>query len=218
MTPCLICDNATHPLYDPEIKITHHVCETCGYTFKDPTARVDATEEKRLYSNHQNTMENTGYVNMFERFLAFTMHETPLTGPALDFGSGPGPVLFELLKRNGFESHHYDPYFYDDQSVFNRTYGFITSTEVFEHLSDPVGTFNALASLLKPGGTLAIMTSLRPDSDDAFLKWWYRRDQTHIGFFTLEAFLKLSELTPLTFSKTNNKQYFVFTKERSDPA
>ena len=212
MTPCLICQSETHPLYDPEIKVTHHVCDGCGYTFKDQSAHVGKTEEKALYSNHQNTLENTGYVNMFERFLDFTLEKRDVSGPALDFGSGPGPVLYELLKRRGFASHHYDPYFNDDQAVFLRSYGLITSTEVFEHLADPLSTFRRLESLLKPGGTLAVMTSLRPVSDQDFLTWWYRRDQTHIGFFTEKALRKLTENTPMTLVKSNHKNHFLFTK------
>ncbi|MFW6298838.1 MAG: class I SAM-dependent methyltransferase [Bacillota bacterium] len=212
MTACPICQGATYPLKDPEIKVTHHVCKTCGYTFKDKAHRVDENQEKNLYSNHQNTLENKGYVAMFERFLAFALEEKRVVGPALDFGSGPGPVLFELLKRRGFESYHYDPYFHKDDQVFNRAYGFITSTEVFEHLSAPRATFQRLADLLKPKGFLAIMTSLRPDDDQAFLTWWYRRDPTHIGFFTEQAMQRLTEQTQMTLVKTNHKNHFLFTK------
>lgn len=216
MTPCLICKGETYPLEDLEIKVTHHVCRTCGYAFKDRAHLVDPAKEKALYSNHQNTMENEGYVNMFERFLDFTVDSGSAFGPALDFGSGPGPVLYELLKRRGFESHYYDPYFNDDETVFLRSYGLITSTEVFEHLNDPVGTFRQLEALLKPGGSLAVMTQLRPEGDSEFLKWWYRRDQTHIGFFTEKAMTMMAVGTTLTLTSTNHKNHFLFTKNGGD--
>ncbi|MFW5894702.1 MAG: class I SAM-dependent methyltransferase [Bacillota bacterium] len=212
MSPCPICQSETYPLEDPEINVTHHVCKGCGYTFKDKAAHVDSVQEKNLYSNHQNTLENKGYVAMFERFLAFALDERTAFGPALDFGSGPGPVLYELLKRRGFESYHYDPYFHHDDSVFNRSYGFITSTEVFEHLSTPRDTFHKLETLLKPQGMLAVMTSLRPDDDAAFLTWWYRRDPTHIGFFTEKAMRELSKDSTMTLVKSNQKNHFLFKK------
>ncbi len=214
MKTCPVCEHSTYALYDKEIDITHHVCKACGYTFKDPADHVGETKEKALYSNHQNTMENQGYVNMFKRFLDFALDEDT-RGPALDFGSGPGPVLYELLKREGFESYHYDPYFHDEKRVFTRRYGLITSTEVFEHLSDPKQIITQLDDLLKTEGILAVMTSLRPVSDEAFLKWWYRRDRTHIGFFTEESFKRLAEGTNLELTKTNRNNYFLFEK-RSD--
>lgn len=213
MKNCLICNADTVALYDREIKVTHHVCEKCGFTFKDEAAVKSPEEEHALYKNHQNTMENKGYVAMFEKFLAATVDPYVKAGRALDFGSGPGPVLYELLKRRGFQSNHYDPYFNPDQSVFEKSYDLITSTEVFEHLSDPLKAFKRLATMLKPGGHLAIMTSLRPKDDDAFLTWWYRRDQTHIGFFTEPAFTILSNKSGLRFIYTNHKNYFLFKKE-----
>ncbi|MFP4077607.1 MAG: class I SAM-dependent methyltransferase [Bacillota bacterium] len=213
MNPCLVCQNETYTLKDPEIKVTYHVCKACGYTFKDKAHHVDHAKEKSLYENHQNTIENKGYVAMFERFLAFATRDDAF-GPALDFGSGPGPVLFELLKRSGFESYHYDPYFHKDDDVFRRSYGFITATEVFEHLSDPGATFCRLEKLLKPGGSLALMTSLRPADDQAFLDWWYRRDPTHIGFFTERAMERLTENTRMTLVKSNHENHFLFTKKQ----
>ena len=213
MRQCLICNGNTHSIYDKEIKVTHHVCDACGYTFKDPNDHPTRENEHALYKNHQNTMENTGYVNMFERFLAATVDPHISEGKALDFGSGPGPVLYELLKRRGFDAAHYDPYFNPDETVFDDTYTLITSTEVFEHLSDPVMEFGRLASMLKPGGYLVVMSSLRPKEDDAFLSWWYRRDQTHIGFFTEKAFDVLCNKTNLSFVYTNHKNYFLFKKE-----
>lgn len=213
MTNCLICNFKTYALYDPELKVTHHVCEKCGFTFKDEASLKTPEEEHALYKNHQNTLENKGYVNMFEKFLSATVDPFITSGTALDFGSGPGPVLYELLKRRGFQSEHYDPYFNPDASVFEKTYDLITSTEVFEHLNNPVMEFTRLASMIAPGGYLAIMTSLRPKEDEAFLKWWYRRDQTHIGFFTEAAFTHLTLQGGLTFIYTNHKNYFLFKKE-----
>jgi len=210
---CLICSGETYPLKDKEISVIHHVCKTCGFTFKDPSCIQSFENERALYKNHQNTMENVGYVNMFERFLKAMIDPNINKGCALDFGSGPGPVLYELLKRRGFESAHYDPYFNPDQAVLEKSYDLITSTEVFEHLSEPLKIFKQLESMLETGGYLGIMTSLRPSGDDAFLTWWYRRDKTHIGFFTEDTFKRLCEKTNLEFIDTNHKNYFLFRKK-----
>ncbi len=212
---CIICGGETYTLEDAEIKVRYNVCKSCGFTYKLPQYHVDQVKEKSLYDNHQNTMENEGYVNMFIRFLEECVDPYVKGGKALDFGSGPGPVLYELLKQRGFRASHYDPYYHVDHDVFDSCYDLITSTEVFEHLSSPNKTIRNLSYLLEDGGILAVMTSLRPTSDEAFLKWWYRRDQTHIGFFTLKAFEALIQPLRLKCIYTNEKNYFVFRKEFS---
>ncbi len=210
---CILCGHETYPLKDPQIKATYDVCTHCKFTYKPQQYHLSREKEKAQYDHHVNTMENEGYVNMFKRFLDESVYPYIKSGKALDFGSGPGPVLYELLKMDGFKASHYDPYYHKDFSVFEHTYDLITSTEVFEHFSDPVKTLGHISALLEKGGILAVMTSLRPPSDEAFLKWWYRRDSTHISFFTLEAFEELIKPYPLKLIHTNNKNYFVFRKD-----
>jgi cyclopropane fatty-acyl-phospholipid synthase-like methyltransferase len=157
-------------------------------------------------------MENVGYVNMFNRFIAAAVDPFINTGSGLDFGSGPGPVLYELLKQKGFTMTHYDPYFHDDKTVLTKTYDLITSTEVFEHLSNPLTTFKTLANMLNKDGVLAIMTSFHPQDDETFLSWWYRRDPTHIAFYTETTFKHLQKATKLQRIYTNHKNIIVFKK------
>jgi len=210
---CKICGHETRILKDPELKLNFYVCTNCNYTFKETSAIVSQKEEKSLYDHHINTMENEGYVNMFKRFLEAGVLPFKTTGKALDFGSGPGPVLYEILKQQGFDAHHYDPYYHDDLSVFKRQYDLITSTEVFEHLSDPHAVIKKLCDALNPGGVLAVMTSFKTEDDATFLKWWYRRDATHIGFFTEKAFALLIKDYPLKTVYSNNKNIITFEKE-----
>lgn len=213
MPQCNICTHPTHTLYDPEIKVTYDVCQACGFTYKRPEHHVEPQKEKSLYDNHQNTMENKGYVRMFEKFLSEGVTPFITRGEALDFGSGPGPVLYELLKMRGFDAHHYDPFYSPDQSVLNHRYDLVTSTEVFEHFADPTAEIKRLCSMVKTGGFLAVMTSLRGEDDDAFLSWWYRRDQTHVSFYTLDALTRLGHLGGFKRIHTNNKNIVTFTKE-----
>jgi len=210
---CMICEGETYRLNDPQIRVTYSVCKACGFTYKNRAHHLSLTEEKTQYDSHQNTMENEGYKTMFERFIEESITPYIKEGKALDFGSGPGPVLYELLKIKGFKASHYDPFYHKDFSVFDETYDLITSTEVFEHLNTPLKTLNHISALLEKGGMLAIMTSLRPKDDETFLKWWYRRDLTHVSFFTLKAIKALINPYPLRLIYTNEKNYFVFRKE-----
>lgn len=216
VNPCIICHSDTRIITDPILKkpepVVYHVCKTCELIRKAPFSHPSHKDEKTLYTHHNNSMENVGYVNMFNRFIAAAVDPFITTGSGLDFGSGPGPVLYELLKQKGFTMTHYDPYFHKDETALNTTYDLITSTEVFEHLSDPLTTFKTLANMLNKNGILAIMTSFHPKNDETFLSWWYRRDPTHIAFYTEKTFEHLTNATNLTQIYSNHKNIIVFKK------
>ncbi|MFW5841942.1 MAG: class I SAM-dependent methyltransferase [Bacillota bacterium] len=216
VNPCIICHHDTRIITDSELKkptpVVYHVCKTCELIIKAPFSHPTHEDEKTLYMHHNNSMENVGYVNMFNRFIAAAVDPFITTGSGLDFGSGPGPVLYELLKQKGFTMTHYDPYFHPDKTALNNTYDLITSTEVFEHLSDPLATFKRLESMLNTHGILAIMTNFHPKHDETFLSWWYRRDPTHIAFYTTKTFEYLSKETSLQCIYTNHKNIIVFKK------
>ncbi|OUS03119.1 methyltransferase, partial [Gammaproteobacteria bacterium 54_18_T64] len=105
----------------------------------------------------------------------------------LDFGSGPGPTLSLMLEEAGHRVELYDPNYAPDEGVFSRQYDFITSSEVVEHLRAPGLELERLWTLLKPGGVLAIMTK-RVIDQNAFARWHYKNDPTHIVFFSEQTF------------------------------
>ena len=217
MSKCLICESKTSSLTDSHIKnsfvyVIYHVCQSCGFTFKDSRFRVDPLKEKEQYDFHDNSFENPGYVEMFKRFIAAAIDPFITTGKVLEFGSGPGPVLGTLLKEKGFDVSLYDPFYEPNEAVFKEQYDLITSTEVFEHFFEPLKTLETLLKSLKKDGFLAVMTSFRVMSDEAFLTWWYRRDSTHVSFYTLEAFEEIEKRFNLERLYTNEKNYIVFKK------
>lgn len=58
----------------------------------------------------------------------------------------------------------------------------ITCSEVLEHLHNPLATLEDMAAVLRPGGTIVIMTGWPPAAAD-FHRWHYRRDPTHVAFY-----------------------------------
>jgi hypothetical protein len=103
----------------------------------------------------------------------------------LDYGSGPGPTVSTMMRERGFLMNDYDPFFAPDEAALAGTYGFVTCTEVIEHLRRPVETFACLDGLLEPGGLLGVLTGVLED-DAAFSSWWYHRDLTHVCFYRPE--------------------------------
>jgi hypothetical protein len=123
--------------------------------------------------------------------------ESPAPWRGLDYGCGPGPTLCLLLEASPLIAAPvalYDLYYRDDRTVLHdeerrpRKYDFVTSTEVVEHLAQCGDVLDLLWDLVRPnGGILAIMTK-RVTSKQAFAKWHYKNDPTHISFFHERSF------------------------------
>ncbi len=203
---CPICDNKTDNFWDFKLSIAYHYCRVCDYIFKDPSHHQSLDEQKKRYDLHENDPDNEGYRKYFDRFLDFVLPKVGKGGRALDFGSGASDLLSQMLSKAGFGTVHYDPIYHPDISYARYRYDLIVSTEVFEHLSDPLGMMHHLAGLLATDGYLALQTQFHPKGRGEFLEWYYRLDPTHIGFFTpvtLQALASKSSLKYLDDDGTN---------------
>ena len=200
-------------MMDKKKELNYYRCQDCGFVFLDDKHRVDVVREKKQYDQHNNSLENEGYVQMFEDFIEVAIVSyLKKIQTALDFGSGPTPVFSELLKRRGLEVDIYDLYYAPKKVYEGKSYDLITSTEVFEHLSKPLETLQILTKHLKKGGYLVLMTKFPPKEDEVFLNWWYRRDPTHISFFTPKSFEVMAQKVGLKVLKTINDNVVVFQK------
>jgi hypothetical protein len=70
------------------------------------------------------------------------------------------------------------------------------TTEVAEHFHHPAREFSRLAGMLRPGGWLAVMTTLL-SNDVVFEDWYYRRDPTHVVFYRRETFHRIAAMCGL---------------------
>ncbi len=215
MSPiCIICGHPTHHYHDEQFSLDYYFCPECEFVFQDRGSLISHEAERSRYATHHNSIDDTGYVKMFEEWLQRS--ELPIEGgrSALDFGCGPGPdwVLARILEHRGYAVDTYDPYF-TRNALPQKSYDLITATEVFEHLSDPLSVMQSLKSRLKPGAVLAVMTLFHPVGNsenprwDGFKDWWYRRDETHVSFYTPRTFEVLGRmcgLDVLTVGKKNS--------------
>lgn len=189
MLVCKVCHHQLTSIKDMKKALIYYRCSSCGFVALDDKFKVDKIEEKKKYDQHNNSLENEGYVQMFADFIevAIEPYKKDIK-TVLEFGSGPQPVLATLLERRGFEVDIYDLYYAPQKVYEGKAYDLITSTEVFEHLSKPLEVLALLVQHLQPHGYLALMTKFPPKDDTEFLAWWYRRDPTHISFFTPKSF------------------------------
>lgn len=207
---CPICGRNTKPSVHPKTKIIYHHCSYCGYIQKDISAIPSPEAAVKKYLEHHNSLDNADYVSYLKAFIdqALWLFIGKNNPEGLDYGCGYEPVLKAILERD----YHalvtaYDPYFHDHRGYLDKRYDFIVSTEVFEHLSDPLADLRRLAGLLRDGGVIAIMTLFHPDDPNTFNDWWYIRDVTHIGFFRPETFKVMAKLVQLDYIITNSQRY-----------
>ncbi|ARU56574.1 methyltransferase [Oleiphilus messinensis] len=97
-----------------------------------------------------------------------------------------------MLRMQGYQISTYDLFYDNNPAVLDEAYGFITATEVFEHLSNPKLILEKLLSQLDDSGSLFIMTK-RVENQQKFSTWHYIRDPTHITFFSNESFQYIAE-------------------------
>ncbi|GAA0783880.1 class I SAM-dependent methyltransferase [Marinobacterium sediminicola] len=170
----------------------YHRCERCELIHLEPSQRLSEADEKAVYDDHENEIDDPGYRRFLSRTFDEVLKRKPAPARGLDFGCGPGPALVAMAQEAGYRMAQYDKYFHPDEAALTGQYDFITSTEVVEHLSEPLPILDRLWSLLAPGGLLVLQTK-RVLDDERFRSWHYRNDPTHITFFAEASFNWLGE-------------------------
>lgn len=167
--------------------------------------------EKERYEEHNNDLTNQGYIDflyqVIDPALPYLYKDTHL----LDYGSGPNPVLSQLLKRQGFSCDNYDPFFC--KVPLTQQYGGIFCVETMEHFFEPKKELARLTTLLSPGGFLFVMTLLWTDVK-RFNHWHYRRDLTHVCFYHTRTFGFIAKEHGFTIKYTDGKRVVVMQKNK----
>ncbi len=212
--PCILCGEQASIIRHAHVKQVFYCCDTCGFAWRDRSSLVTFAEERLTYDQHRNSVKDPVYMSYFRKFINAAILPFCKTGrKGLDFGSGPSPVLATLLSRDeGYEMDIYDLHYAPETVYQGKQYDLITTTEVVEHLPDPLVWFEQFRDLLLPGGILAVMTLLHEGDPERFLQWHYPRDLTHISFFTQETMRCLASRTGLELIYSDGKQYTTFRK------
>ena len=161
---------------------TYSRCTVCRLIHLHAEYRPRPLAEVRRYLEHRNDGADPGYVAFLRRLADPVCAVVPVGARGLDCGCGPAPVLSDLLTASGRPTAAYDPLFFPDDTLFDTQYDFVTCSEVVEHAHDPAALFQRLADVVRPGGTIGVMTRLY-GVEAPFKRWWYRRDPTHVCFY-----------------------------------
>jgi SAM-dependent methyltransferase len=181
--------------------------------FVPPHQQLSTQAEKAIYDYHQNQIDDAGYRRFLSRLAGPLLDRLPSHARGLDFGCGPGPLLAEMFSEQGHTMHTFDPFYANQPETLQSQYDFVTCTEVVEHFRRPQEEFQRLFGLLKPSGYLGVMTKLVIDTD-AFSRWHYKNDPTHVSFFS-EDTLQWLATTYQCRLEIISKDVIIFTDQAS---
>lgn len=213
---CKICQSQTRPIKrtfrkNKPSELYNH-CPFCDFIFLQDEFLISDQEEFQVYQQHENFLGDPQYTAFFMKFvkqaiLDYVKKDQPR---CLDFGSGPQPVLAHLLEEKfGWSVDIYDKFYAPDKIYQGKVYDLITSTEVVEHLADPLFYFKLFKELLAPQGSLAIMTLFHTTCSE-FTEWFYINDPSHIAFYSKKTMQVIAELLDLKLLYCDDHRYVSF--------
>lgn len=180
-----------------------HACPRCCLRFVPEAAHLSPERERARYRLHQNRLDDLGYVRFLGAAVEAVKRYVCPGASVLDYGSGPVPVLAELLRRESFEVTLYDHYFAPEADL-SRRFDAVVSTETFEHFRRPRAEIDRIAAILRPGGVLVVMTLFFTPGQD-FARWHYAADATHVAFYAEETFRFIACTWGLSLVETNGR-------------
>lgn len=182
---CILCGGETSFFRQWRGK-SYFQCSYCKSIMLHSEDYVSLEEEKERYQEHNNDVNDKRYQNFVSPIVNKVLEERSKDDKGLDFGSGTGPVITKMLRDKGYNIKVYDPFFANYKKRLEKTYDYIVCCEVMEHFHQPKEEFKKLKGLLKPKGSLHLMTEIYDQAID-FDSWNYKNDQTHVFFYHKKA-------------------------------
>ena len=207
--PCPLCQHASAQALSTSDK-KYYKCPRCWLIYMDRAFHPDPKAEKERYEEHNNDLNDPGYVAFLHQVIDPALPYLHKDMHLLDYGSGPNPVLSQLLKIQGFSCDNYDPFFC--KVPLTKKYDGIFCVETMEHFFEPQKEIERLTTLLTSGGFLFVMTLLWTDVK-RFANWFYRPDLTHVCFYHARTFDFIAKKYGFIIKYTDRKRVFVVQKD-----
>lgn len=189
---CSLCLSKDTELVFEDSDLRYYQCPRCDLVFLPACSHLSKEEEIKRYDLHENHPGDQRYQSFLKTLLEPLNAKLTVGATGLDYGCGPGPTVSKILEESGFRVTNYDPYYFNNRNVLGDTYDFITCTEVVEHFRNPDHEWQQIVKLVRKGGWVGVMTEFVDEITD-FSRWHYRRDPTHICFYSKNTFLWISD-------------------------
>ncbi len=189
---CPLCINLEISLFSKDKKRQYYQCRNCNLIYVDPQNYISKEEEYKRYNLHTNSCTDKNYIDFLSIAIDPILSNTLIGNKGVDYGCGSGPILKDLLKPYNRIITNYDPNYFNNTSIYKAKWDFIVTTEVIEHLKNPLEELKKMWNILVDNGILCIMTSRYTNNID-FKSWYYKGDPTHICFYTKESFIWIAD-------------------------
>lgn len=209
---CPECNSEQTTFFDRDVLRQYYQCENCTLIFVPRNELIDHVQEQKRYEAHENDATDVGYRQYLQKIVDQILPNVTENARGLDYGCGRTQLLSELFQTQGRVVHSYDLYFLKDESIWDQQYDFIVLSEVIEHLRNPSEEMSRVLSLLSSSASLFIKTKVYPDRLDDFQKWFYKRDQTHVQFYSITALTNLAERHGLSSPEYLGNDLYLFKK------
>jgi hypothetical protein len=180
---CLVCASSNLCLLKNPRR-TFFRCNDCGFSFLHPDFLPSEEAALNRYKFHQNDDDNKGYQEYLSNIIDRALFYAGKPKSVIDWGSGPAPLASHILRDQGFSVFSWDPNFASSEKPQQSFYDAGICIEVAEHFINPQKDFSAFFETVKRGSFVIVHTHLAPKDDDAFLRWWYTEDITHVSFYS----------------------------------
>lgn len=208
---CPLCLNQASLEYSKDKFRTYQICSNCGLIYVPRDQLVTAQVEKERYDTHKNDETDPLYHRYLSQIVDSILKNVIPGQRGLDFGCGRTKLLADIFKDKHFTVESYDLYYFPDVKIWHEKFDFIILSEVIEHLREPREEMMKLRSLLSTSGKIFVKTKLHPNEKADFDKWYYKRDYTHIQFFSPLSLEKMALDLSLGLPETIGEDLFCFT-------
>ena len=121
--PCPLCKTLDPKIFYHGPQRDYLRCQKCGLIFVPKDELLSPEDEKARYDLHENDPSNSGYRRFLKQLTQpLIEHIGPPPQHGLDFGSGPGPALAQMLESQGYEMSLYDPFYEPQTEALNERY------------------------------------------------------------------------------------------------
>ncbi len=213
---CPLCHHPSPSFHLQADLREYWLCPKCALVFVPPEFFISQEDEVNRYREHENNLDNLGYVKMFQEKINTVKKISPGVNTVLDYGCGYEPVLKTLLSREGYQADGYDSNFFPCEES-DKEYDLIISTETFEHFKEPRNELTRLVPRISNEGYLAVMTRFYPVKNntlcpETFSKWYYKRDPTHVAFYCPKTFSWIADEFAMNICHNNENDFIIMQK------
>ncbi|MDO6677973.1 MULTISPECIES: methyltransferase domain-containing protein [unclassified Shewanella] len=172
-------------------------CDQCGLVFANPQSHLMPAAQLQRYGRANKASKQKQLIQFIKPLLSQISAQQSGSLTGLNFGRVLDKASLDKIEHAGHRLYQYDPFVKADQQLFNQQYDFICCYRVLEHFQQPGKEWQLLSKLLKPGGWLAISTSLMTDLNH-FSKWHFKNNPTHVSFYQQQTFEYLAQHSEFT--------------------